>query len=242
MSYKTEVYQIINDEVELDRYIDTLLDLGPNYQYYVSLFARKKYGGTEGLKSDKGQLKRFVSSKHYLKEKLRKLEVPLGEYKVNGIPINEKSLVAYISVNPRDLEQASLEFAAKVTKCVARKLPIPNLKSGGLSTIQVTGKTKIYNVDLDFCQDKEISVIELQVFLGEILNKTAYELIRTRGGYHILVNLDKLSNKFRKTWYSNLLKASTEYFTVDMSNADGMTPIPGCIQSDFTPKLILKTL
>jgi len=56
-------YKIIKDEKELKKFIDWLPQLEDGQKFYISLFARKKYGATEGLKADKGQLKRFTASK-----------------------------------------------------------------------------------------------------------------------------------------------------------------------------------
>lgn len=56
-------YKIVKNQDELQAFIDELPELKDGQKYYYSLFARKKYGATEGLKSDKCQLKRGTTTK-----------------------------------------------------------------------------------------------------------------------------------------------------------------------------------
>lgn len=238
MKYVTEVYQIIKDEQELDRFIEQLPDLGVNFKYYVSLFARKKYGGTEGLKSDKAQLKRFCSSKQLLKRKIRQLEIPIGAYEIDGNPINPESLVLYISVNPRDMHKAGVETAIELTKQALRGHSIKNPNALSLDKIQVVGQKIYFNVDIDFERNTFIGSSTLEKWLIGKVNTEAYKLIETRGGYHILINLEKLDNSYKKTWYKDIQDVEGLPMIVDLKNGDGMTPVPGCIQSTSIPRLL----
>ena len=78
-------YKIITNEKKLRDFIEWLPNLEPNEKYYVSLFARKKY--SSDIKSnDKTQLKRFVSDKERMFDKIKQLECEVGAYKLKDAP------------------------------------------------------------------------------------------------------------------------------------------------------------
>lgn len=238
----TPVYKIINDYQELERYVDSLPDLGERYKYYISLFARKKYGGTVGLTSDKCQLKRCVASKDRIISKLKQMEVPVGAYTFRGkkgeeeIIVNQQSLVVYISANPRDMHKAAGATAKKIISDIIDEKMVTNPQAEALSHIQVTGKKLVFNVDLDFAyEDTELDEWTIKTWLRGKVNEDAYTLVRTRGGYHILVNLERIDKSYKKSWYNKIQQTEELPITIDMSNGDGMLPIPGCVQSNFTP-------
>jgi hypothetical protein len=235
-----EVYSIITNEIELDKYIEGLEDLGTNYKYYISLFARKKYGGTEGLKSDKAQLKRVVASKKMIKKKLLQMEIPVGRYDLDGIPINQGSLVVYISANPRDLHAAGAAAALDMVKTGLSGDNIVNPQAIVMNKIQTIGEKIYFNVDIDLMKMGTMSEFGIRTFISStVLSHRNYKLVKTRGGFHVLVNLKSLDKDQKKTWYPQLVKLgqSQEFFTVDMSNGDGMLPLPGCTQGGTTPEL-----
>lgn len=238
MSYNAEVYTIIKNEGELQSYVDSLPDLGEGFKYYICLFARKKYGGTEGLKSDKGQLKRVVASKGLIIKKLRQMEIPLGRYDINGLEINQESLVVYISANPRDLHRASLEMASAITLRVARNQPYKSPHTEAFNIIQTTGKKLFLNLDLDFKEGCEISPDTIKIWLRGKVNEQAYRLIRTRGGYHLIIEYSRIDKSYVKSYYLRLQDTEGLPMSVDFSNGDGFTPIPGCVQGDFVPKVV----
>lgn len=246
MGYNTMVHTIISDYTELEKYVNQLPDLGAGFKYYISLFARKKYGGTPGLKSDKAQLKRFIASKDLIIKKLQQLEIPLGRYDIDGFVIHQSSLVVYISVNPRDMHKAGAATALELTKTIFEGCRIRNPQASFLSNMQTIGKKLYFNIDLDVLEGQVLSENDLREWLMSIVNIDACTIVQTRGGYHILVLLDKISKPYKSHWYNNFKLGQTHnemiergrVFTIDMSNGDGMTPLPGCTQGGFTPKLL----
>lgn len=244
MSYQTHVYKIIRTPKELQRYVDSLPDLGEQYKYYISLFARKKYGGTVGLTSDKCQLKRCVASKDRIISKLKQMEVPVGAYTFQGkdgeqeVIVNQKSLVVYISANPRDMHKAAGATAKKLVSQIVDGQVIKNPQAEALSQIQTHGKKIWFNVDLDFTTEEVLDDWTIKSWLRGKVNEDAYKLVRTRGGYHILVNLERIDRSYKKSWYNKLQQTDGLPMEIDLSNGDGMLPIPGCVQSDFTPMVI----
>lgn len=234
-------YKIVKDEAKLQKYVDQLPDLGEGYKYYISLFARKKYGGTEGLKSDKAQLKRCVASKDMIVKKLKQMEIAVGLYDIDGLVINQASLVAYISANPRDMHKAGAATALELTKTVFEGQRIKNPQATALSKMQTHGAKLYFNVDIDIIEGMDLPYEHLYSWLLSVVNPNACKVVKTRGGYHVLVNLDSISREYKSQWYNNFRlgdDAAEDRFTVDLSNGDGMLPIPGCVQGTFIPELL----
>lgn len=234
-------YSIIKDQKEFERFIKWLPELQDGQKFYVSLFARRKYGATEGLKSDKGQLKRFSASKEQLINKIKKLEVELGSYECDGVKINQQSLALYITPNPRDMHKAGLKTIRELTNFLVDGRTIYNPQSVALNMIQVTGVKKFFDIDLDFKEEKEVSLKDLYTLIKDtdIINFSAIQnrIIKTRGGFHILVELEQISELYKKKWFTNFSQLKDERFTI-MMNSDGLIPVPGCVQSDYIPRLV----
>ena len=231
-------YKIVKCEETFNEFLEWLPEL-ENEKFFFCLLARKKFKKTEGLKADKNMLKRFTATKEQALNKIKKLEVELGSYEVNGVKINEESLVLYITVNPRDMHKAGLKTAKELITMVADGVTIYNPQAVALNQIQVTGVKKFFDIDLDLLEGKELSHLNLYNLIsdGDLINKEALNVIRTRGGYHLLIELSKISEKYSKSWYNNFNQLKDDRFTI-MMNGDNMTPVPGCIQSDFVPYLL----
>lgn len=231
-------YEIIKDLNELNKFLEWLPELEENQKFYVSLLARKKWGYTEGLSADKSQLKRFTATKENLVDKLRKLEVKLGEWKYKNISIDNRSLGVYITPNPRDMHKAGLKTAKEIVSMVADGKQIFNPQAIALNQIQVTGVKKYFDIDIDVhnngvALDHLLDIIKRE----EVINMEAIEgnIVKTRGGFHVLVDLAKVKNP--KTWYKRFQDIKCLDFDVTM-NGDNMIPLPGCVQADFVPILL----
>lgn len=226
----TDFYQIISNEDKLDEFIEWLPDSSDRFQYYFTLFARKKYfPGHPALAYDKTQIKRGVSQKINLKKKLRQLETRIGNYLgKNDIPIPNEALAVYISPSPRDMRKA----AFSTIKTLATKLEDEsdfNLKDLVMNEIQVSkGNEKCLLFDID-SRDTEI----VQKALNLVRNNAT--VIQTHGGFHFLITSKHLLNKdsFDKDWYQRIKSYS------DVSG-DALTPIVGCFQGGFEPTFYKK--
>jgi len=139
------------------------------------------------------------------------------------------------------MHKAGLKTAKELVSMMADGKTIYNPQSVALNQIQVTGVKKYFDIDLDLKEGKELSHLDLWNIIldGNLINSTAVKgnIVRTRGGYHILVELDKISEQYKKSWFTNFSQLKDDRFTI-MMNSDNMTPVPGCIQSDFVPYLI----
>lgn len=235
-------YRLVEDEEMLKEFLEWLPELKDGERFYVSVFSRKKYTTKEGIKSDKGQLARFCCTKENLLEKLRKRETKLGTYLHNGVEVPQEALAVYITPNPRDMHKAALRTASEITKMMADGKQIYNPHALALNQIQVTGKKVFFDVDLDFTEEghrlgHHIIYNEFMVDVKNI-NKEALTFVQTRGGFHILVELDKIETRYKKSWYNSISNLKSDCYTV-MMNGDNMIPLPGCVQGGYVPSLII---
>lgn len=237
-------YEIIKNEEELDKFLNFLPDLQEGEKFMVALFARNKFKKTEGLTADKTQIKRFTCTKKNIKQKLRQLEVKLGNFtfEKNGqfFPINQESLVVYITPNPRDMYGSVEQLDYEMALARKQKRKIYNIHAQALSCIQTTASRKLfYDWDLDIKPGEVFTVEDLSIWLDGKINIEAVKgIVQTRGGFHILVSLEDISKEFSKNWFNNFTNKLDPRIEI-MANKDNMIPIPGCVQSDTYPILIV---
>lgn len=223
-------YQIIKDADKLKEFIEWLPEEQENEQFYVTLFSRKKY--CSELKSDKAQLKRFTSKKKYLFNKISQLEIPLGYYKQDDLEIPQEALALYITPNPRNLEKATRNALKKFADVVTEEYNGYNPHQLVMSEIQ-TACGKVHFIDFEFDISKEDINFKLQE-IGNIIPTDSYSIVKTRGGFHLLVRPDKaVSLTVNKNWHGQLSKLANVDKTGDL-----LLPVVGCSQGDFVPELI----
>lgn len=230
-------YQIIVDEEKLKSFVEWLPDLEVHESYYVSGFARKKYSpDIKWIKSDKGQLFRFTAnSKELIIHKLKQKECPLGSYVQRGDhqPFPNDALAMYMHVNPRDMYKATLHGLSTFAKLIELGNKNHNPHQEILSVIQQTCSRKLW-IDFDIDNTDESVLLKVEEFLDG--NKECRKVLKTRGGYHILINPKFIPKSVEKTWHKNMS-------TLADVRGDCMIPIPGAIQGyidgkPFTPTFI----
>ncbi len=219
-------YQIITNKDQLLDFIEWLPELADNEKYYCCLFARKKYCTDAQKIPDKAQLKRFLSDKSRLYDKIKQLEVEVGAYKLRGVEAPQEALAVYINPNPRDLKRATYDGIIKLTQLLKNDNKNFNPHAELLSCIQKSVGRKIY---LDF--DVDTKDFDFQQ-LASIINPSCLKILETRGGYHILVQLAAIEQAYKKTFYNKIVKLGVD------QTGDQLLPIPGCIQGGFTPRFI----
>lgn len=238
-------YQIITDEEKLLEFIKWLPELEPHEKFYCCLFARSKYtkdadgnNGIAHIKSDKAQLKRFVSDKDKLYWKIKQLEVPINVYRQREIPIPQEALALYISPNPRDMYKASINTMIKLAQSIRDQNVLMNPHQEALSEIQRTKSRTVY-VDFDIDVPKELKGDDIEDFINRMMigtknmiNPEALRFLRTRGGLHVLVETSKLDKHSSKTFYKGMQSLGC----VDQVG-DQLIPMPGTYQGGFTPYL-----
>lgn len=227
--YVRSTYQVITDEIKLREFIEWLPDVAENEKFYACLFMRKKYcPEVPWIKSDKGQLKRFVSDKVRLYDKIRQLECTLGSYKFDTNDVPQESLALYITPNPRDLYKATLRGIAALAKVIECKGSNSNPHQEILSEIQrtpATGRTYV-TFDLDWKDETKI-----QNFIDVVDGYC--DVIETRGGYHLHVHKNKIDKIKTKLWHNEIAKEA------DVSG-DAMTPVVGTYQGGWSVQFIYR--
>lgn len=219
-------YQIITDYRELKKFIEWLPEVNKDVKFLGHLMARKKYSPV--IKSDQASLKRFVSYKKDLLEKIAKLEVPLGTYKFNGIAVPQEALAFYITVNPRDPEKV----AKQLMKVLLDKV-LANYDGYCPSSLALTAyhQTKPETVWYDFDFDG-VKFEEMKDKIKEVVDLENVAVVETRGGFHLLVDVKKSSDT---RWHQGLKKLGADV----IGGSEALIPMPGTTQGGYTPRRIL---
>lgn len=234
-------YQIITDSYELRKFIEWLPDLRDNECFYLCLFVRSKYvkdtHGLPHIRSDKAQLKRFTSNKERLYDKIRQLSCPVGSYKQKDITVPQEALALYITINPRDFIKANRNSTKKLLDLALQPYNGFNPHQEVMSEIQKAKSRSVF-VSFDFDCSKEDFTKALWN-LRKKINDEAFNVVQTRGGFHLIVEPALVSEDFNQTWYKDI-KEQLRNFSSDAENAgDIMLPVPGTYQGGFTPKFFL---
>ncbi|MEZ4884797.1 MAG: hypothetical protein R3E32_08745 [Chitinophagales bacterium] len=219
-------YQIITNPKKLHEFIEWLPELEANEKYYCCLFARKKYCEGQMKSSDKTQLKRFVSDKSRLFEKIKQLEVEIGAYKLKNIDAPQESLALYINPNPRDLTKATYDGIIQLTQLLKNNRRNFNPHAELLNCIQRSLGRQIF---LDFDVDTKDFDFEK---LKEVVNVSCLKILETRGGYHLLVRLSEVEPAHKKSFYNKIVALGVD------QTGDQLLPVAGCVQGGFTPRFL----
>jgi hypothetical protein len=217
-------YKIIQNKQILKDFINWLPELKDNEKFYLSLFARRKYDPTNVIKSDKSQVKRFVTTKERMFDKIKQLEVELGCYKLNDQEVPQEALALYINPNPRDMKKATFQMIKKSVELIEKDYNF-NIHAEALSCIQRSkGSTYFLDFDID---DREINLNKLY----DKIDPKYLEIVDTRGGIHILVKVREIPKSIK---FHKIIK---DLYNVDQIG-DQLLPVPGCVQGGFIPKFI----
>jgi hypothetical protein len=230
-------YEIIKDKEKLLAFINWLPELEPDEFYYICLFARTKYVKNEDgtnmfphIQTDKSQLKRVLSKKEYIYDKIKQLECEVGSYTSRGISIPQEALALYITFNPHSMVKAAKNMLKKLADFVTEDYNGYNIVQEAFSEVHKAVKRKIY-LDFDFDTKNYLDVIEQ---VNTIINSNAVTYLKTRGGLHVLIESKKIDITFSRTWYNNLVQIKG----FDKISNSSMIPVVGTYQGGFIPYFI----
>lgn len=218
-------YKIIADEVSLQRFINTLPDLQESETYMILLLCRKKYLVNGDDIPNNFVLKRSLANKENLLNKIKQMETALGTYQYNGIDIPNSALTVHITMNPRCQKSASKAMSIELLNN-AYNGNFANIHTLSLNCIQKSKSKSNYKI-FDF-DGVALDVIREKVC--KFVNSEAVSFVKTRGGVHVCIKLDKVDTKYSKTFYQKL--QSLPNFDNNSSN-DITTPIVGTFQGGF---------
>lgn len=225
----SDYYSIIRDVDKITDFVNLLPETKENEKFFGLLAFRKKYIKDDQVRSKFTNgfscLRKFTFTKDTLFRKLLSLEVAKEAWMGNeGLEIPEESLVVYAFPNPRDMRKASFRLAHKLIDITRDENANYDIHNLALIEVQKSkGKTAWIDFDID---DPKFDLKEL-----DFLTEGSFKVLKTRGGYHVLVNPKKVHKSISKSFYQRLNKFS------DVSG-DGMIPISGCVHGGFVPYFV----
>ena len=224
-------YAVVIDENEFNNFLQWLPPLEKEECHYVALLARDKYIRELGIgtfNSDKHQCARFTTTHERLLLKLKQCETEVGNYSVKGVEVPQQALAAYMTINPRSQTKAAKWLLKRLADVVADGEQNVNVYQESLTAIHKSIGRKLF-VDVDF-DNVEIEYTAKEI--GKLINPDCVKILETRGGFHTIIRLDAIEDKFVKSWYKNI----TSLEGADIAG-DTLIPIPGTYQGGIVPTL-----
>ena len=230
MNYKGN-YSVVVDEEEFNNFLQWLPPLEKEECYYVALLARDKYIRDLGIgtfNSDKHQCARFTTTHDRLLLKLKQCETAVGSYAVKGVEVPQQALAAYMTINPRSQTKAAKWLLKRLADVVADGEQNVNVYQESLTAIHKSIGRKLF-VDVDF---DNVGIYTTVARMKDFINPDAVKILETRGGFHVIIRLDAIEEKYVKSWW----KLITSLPGADIAG-DTLIPIPGTCQGGFVPTL-----
>jgi hypothetical protein len=254
---KMNNYNLIKEPVEVKKFLNLIPELQLNECMTVALFVRKKYAKDYpelSLDNNDSCFDRTILGKSKkdrdsdfnanVYRSILRYDAPYGAYvdrKGNNLP--EDVLALYMSVNPRSAIKGTKELIKDLTEeCFLqthRDVYVGNLVSRAKTKIQKNPSRKlIADIDIDIKDENVLNAFR------KLVNDHDSEVatIETRGGYHILVDIQIMAEVNSK-WFvdiTNLARTFNDSVDKDVVEfkTDTLCPIVGTMQGGFLVKFI----
>jgi hypothetical protein len=167
------------------------------------------------------------AKEYYENIKIEQLEIPVGKYKFDDYEIPNEAMGIYIHINPRSLKKAMQDVAIELTR-KGFDGEIVNPVDFSLTAIQKRASNRRFHI-YDF-DSVEVSDVLKEIIDNDIVNLDCLSLIKTRGGFHLLLDYAKVNVKY-KNFYNKMAKLNG---LDGNASGDCLTPVVGCCQGGFT--------
>lgn len=225
-------YKIILDQGAFDAFIAGLPELEAGEAWYGCLFGRSKYDPTFPKSKDAGQLARFEArNRDELRDKVRRLEAPLGSYRRDGVVASQECLALYLAMNPRSLKKANKLLLVELAKRFADgdDTAFNPVSLSRTCIHNATGRRLVTDFDFDGVEPTQ----HIDAIRQELGGGGGFRILKTRGGFHLLVSLESVKDRaWSPRWHQGISKLQG----CDVRGTDTLTPIPGCTQGGFCPR------
>jgi hypothetical protein len=246
---------LIKDFEQFNTFIKVLPELKNDECYFISLSCRNKYLSNEerdfyGLGRTEMFARNIIRKKEDFEYVLSKLESTL-QYKLtkNKQKIPEKALVVYININPSSMIKAYFNLMKEMNQelhditFALQNNKQPNysgihlLDRKLMNCIQKARSRKVF-IDIDFDVKTQELVNTFRISLN--MNEIIYHIVKTKSGYHVLINLDSMKDKkFNLNELVGFLNEEAKKENGEVIiNTNGMIPIPGILQAEELVKFI----
>lgn len=247
---KAKMHSLIQDQEQFNLFVDILPDLIRDEVYFLSLSARNKYlTEEERIEFDLGRTEMFSRQIAFDKEGISlamdRMRADLDVRRTrNGSLIPEKCLVAYMNIHPSSTVKAYRAFSSQMDRHYEEAfmgtlngstasdmwIPFRRMSTNLMNHIQKSASRKLM-VDIDIdgedLLDSSRLVEDVTNFLTE--HEVPYHIVKTQGGYHVLVRTEYLGKHVPLFKVISELDKDTTGEVKFNSNA--MVPIPGTLQA-----------
>lgn len=227
-------YQIIKDLDEVNNFVHWLPELVDNECYYIELFSRKKYDRSIPNSKTCNLVRHIATSKDGIIRALRRMEVPVGTFHIRETVCTQQSLAAYISTSPRCRKKATYSLMKTLLDKITKDEEIYPHSAALTAIHRCRSRACFVTFDIDPEEVNEKEWMDIFVDIRELVGEEAFSAIRTRGGYHMLIEPTKVVTAL-KDWH----RVITTMLQCDQTG-DILSPIPGCVQGGFVPKLAVQ--
>jgi len=240
--------QLILNEEALDQFCTEVLpELTMHECFFIMLAARNKYLTEEQktqyqLRKGSDMLCRVLCKSNNFKDVKRailKMTPVEGLYTDStGKDIPHNAYVVFITPNPRGTLKAVPNVVNHLVGYLVNQGNPVNMDNAVYSEIHKScSRKKYFDIDVDFHTDDDLTYLVQEIL--NILKRSRTKIVKTRGGVHILLDLETIDPEIEKTWYKSFidLRLDPKYKSAIELISDSMVPVPGCTQGGLHPYL-----